>query len=160
MVSASASPRTDSASRLINASRQTIYRAFTNPDAWVKWLPPRGMTARLLRFDLREGGSYRMALTYCGDDPSVRGKTAKDTDVVDGRFLDVVQDARIVQLVKFESDDPAFAGEMKMTWTLSPAGSVTKVSIICENVPEGIRREEHDAALRSTLENLATLVER
>jgi uncharacterized protein YndB with AHSA1/START domain len=137
MASTSAAFRTDSASRLVNASRRAIYQAFVSPDAWVKWLPPRGMTARLLQFDIREGGSYRMALNYRGDDPSVRGKTSKDTDVVEGRFLEVVQDERIVQLVKFESDDPAFAGEMKMTWALSSVAGGTKVSIICENVPKG-----------------------
>jgi uncharacterized protein YndB with AHSA1/START domain len=80
--------------------------------------------------------------------------------VVEGRFLEVVQNERIVQLVTFASDDPAFAGEMKMTWALSSAAGGTSVSIICENVPDGIGQEDHIAALRSTLDNLATLVER
>ena len=99
--------RTDSASRLINASPQTIYQAFADPDAWMTWLPPAGMTGRMRDFDLREGGSYRMALTYSQPDPSVRGKTSADTDVVEGRFLEVAQNERIVQLITFVSDDPA-----------------------------------------------------
>ena len=65
-----------------------------------------------------------------------------------------------MHLVTFESDDPAFAGEMKMTWSVSSVPGGTNVSIICENAPEGIGQEDHEAALRSTLDNLATLVER
>jgi uncharacterized protein YndB with AHSA1/START domain len=100
-----------------------------------------------------------MALSYSQLDSSVRGKTSADTDVVDGRFLAVIPNERIVQLVTFESDDPAFAGEMKMTWALSSVPGGTHVSIICENVPEGVGQVDHDAALRSTLDNLAAFVE-
>jgi uncharacterized protein YndB with AHSA1/START domain len=150
--------RIDAASRVIKASRQAIYRAFLNPDALVKWLPPEGMTGRLYEFDPRDGGSYRMALIY-ERGPSVRGKTSEDTDVIEGRFLELVPDERVVQVVKFRSDDPAFAGEMRITWSLSSAPDGTIVTIACENVPEGIRPEDHDAGLRSTLENLAQFVE-
>ena len=101
-----------------------------------------------------------MALAYSPPDPSVRGKTSADTDVVEGRFLEVAQNERIVHLVTFVSDDPAFAGEMKMTWSVSSVPGGTNVSIICENAPEGIGQEDHETALRSTLDNLATLVER
>ena len=152
--------RTDAASRLINASPQTIYRAFVDPDAWVKWLPPAGMTGRMLDFDFREGGSYRMALTYVRLDPGMRGKTSGDTDVAEGRFLEVVENERMIHLVTFESDDPAFAGEMKMTWALSPVAGGTNASIICENVPPGIGQKDHEAALKSTLDNLAAFVDR
>jgi uncharacterized protein YndB with AHSA1/START domain len=151
--------RIDAASRVIKASRQAIYRAFLNPDALVKWLPPEGMTGRLYEFDPRDGGSYRMALIYEERGPSVRGKTSEDTDVVEGRFLELVPDERVVQVVKFRSDDPAFAGEMRMTWSLSSTPDGTMVTITCENVPEGIRPEDHDAGLRSTLDNLAQFVE-
>lgn len=152
--------RTDSASRLINASPQTIYRAFVDPEAWVKWLPPSGMTGRMLAFDLREGGSYRMALTYVRLDPGMRGKTSADMDVAEGRFLEVVENERMVHLVTFESGDPVFAGEMTMTWALSSVSGGTMASIICENVPPRIGQEAHDAGLKSTLDNLAAFVER
>ncbi|MCP4615440.1 MAG: SRPBCC family protein [Bradyrhizobium sp.] len=152
------SRRSDSASLVIAASPQMIYRAFIDPAAWVRWLPPEGMTARIYEFDARPGGIYRMALTYRGDDHPNAGKTADDTDAVQGRFLELVPNQRIVQLVTFESDDPGFAGEMRMTWSLSPGDGGTKVSIVCENVPEGIRKEDHDAGLRSTLANLARYV--
>lgn len=152
-------PRIDSASRVIAASSQTIYRAFVDPEAWSYWLPPEGMTGHIYEFDARPGGAYRMALTYRGDDHPNAGKTTGNTDLVHGRFLEFVPNERIVQLVTFESDDPRFAGEMRMTWRLSPLADGTEVSFICENVPEGIRKEDHDVGLRSTLENLAKFVE-
>lgn len=100
-----------------------------------------------------------MALTFAQPGHSTPGKTSEDTDVVEGRFLELLPDERIVQLVKFESEDPAFAGAMTMTWTLTAVPGGTEVAILCENVPEGIRQEDHDAGLKSTLDNLATFVE-
>ena len=151
--------RIDVAKRLIAASPQTIYRAFLDPVAWVKWLPPQGMTGHIYEFEPRPGGAYRMALTHSRWDHSARGKTSEDSDVVEGRFAELVPNEKVVHLITFQSDDPAFAGEMKMTWRLSPGPGGTHVTITCENVPEGIRQEDHDAGLRSTLKNLATFVE-
>ena len=151
--------RIDRASRVIAASPQAIYCAFIDPEAWVTWLPPEGMTARIGAFDPRPGGTYRMALTYCGADRPVRGKSSEDTDVVEGCFVDLVPDQRIVQRVTFVSEDPAFAGGMTMTWSLSPVPGGTRVTITCEGVPEGIRPEDHDAGLRATLRGLAAFVE-
>lgn len=151
--------RTDSASKVIKASPQAIYRAFVDPQALVSWLPPHGMTAEIGVFEPRAGGSYQMTLAYREPDPAAPGKTSENTDVVRGRFLELVPDERVVQLVEFESDDPAFAGEIRMTWSLAPMPEGTLVTIVCENVPEGIRKEDHDAGLQSSLENLAAYVE-
>lgn len=151
--------RTDSATRFIAASADVIYRAFVDPAAWPQWLPPDGMTGEIYEFDARVGGVYRMALTYRGDHPNA-GKTFDDTDVVEGRFAELVPNDRVVQIVTFQSDDPAFAGEMRMTWSLSPAAGGTDVSIVAENVPSGISKADHDVGLRSALENLARFVER
>ncbi|WP_245736114.1 SRPBCC domain-containing protein [Virgibacillus subterraneus] len=82
------------------------------------------------------------------------GKTSEDTDVVRGIFLKLVEDKQIVQEIKFKSEDPSFAGAMIMTWALDTVSEGTKVTIICENVPEGIRQEDHEASLKSTLGNL------
>lgn len=153
------SRRVDSASRVIRASPQRIYQAHVDPDALVSWLPPKGMRGRVDTYDPREGGAYRLVLTYEHPDHSAPGKTAEHSDVVRGRFLELVPNARIVQLVEFESEDPAFAGEMKMTWTLTAVPGGTNVAIRCENVPRGIRPEDHEAGFRSTLENLAAFAE-
>jgi uncharacterized protein YndB with AHSA1/START domain len=100
-----------------------------------------------------------MSLTYLEQDHSAPGKTSEHTDVVAGRFVELVPDQRIVQVVEFDSEDPAFSGAMSMTWTLTAVPGGTEVGIRCENVPEGIRKEDHDAGLRSTLSNLAAFTE-
>jgi uncharacterized protein YndB with AHSA1/START domain len=130
-----------------------------DPDALVSWLPPKGMKARIDAYDPREAGTYRMVLTYDQPDHRAPGKTSEHSDVVRGRFLELVPNERIVQLVEFESEDPAFAGEMKMTWTLTAVPGGTNVALRCENVPAGIRHEDHEAGFRSTLENLAVFTE-
>jgi uncharacterized protein YndB with AHSA1/START domain len=160
MTNAGTSRRTDSASRVIGASRHAIYQAFMDPNALVEWLPPRGMKAQLLSFDPREGGGYRMALIYQNTDHPAQGKTSEHTDVVQVKFVELVPSERIVQVVEFESDNPAFAGEMKMTWSFAVVPDGTRVTVLCENVPEGISKEDHDAGLSSTLENLAAFMER
>jgi uncharacterized protein YndB with AHSA1/START domain len=120
MAKASSKRRTDSASRVMKAWPQTIYDSFLDPDALVRWLPPKGMNARLETFEPREGGMYRMALNYKGSDHPVLGKAAEDSDVVEGRFIELAVNERIVQLIEFESDDSTFEGTMKMTWSLTP----------------------------------------
>jgi uncharacterized protein YndB with AHSA1/START domain/transcriptional regulator with XRE-family HTH domain len=151
--------RVDTASRVIQASPLRLYQAFVDPDALVSWLPPKGMKARIDVFEPRQGGLYRMILAYEVPDHSAPGKTSEHADVVRGKFLELSPNERIVQLVEFESADPAFGGEMKMTWTLTVVPGGTEVSIRAENVPEGIRREDHEAGFRSTLENLAIFAE-
>lgn len=150
--------RTDAQSRVIAATPQAIYRAFTDAAAWPQWLPPGGVTGRVDLFEPRPGGRYRMVLTFHGADARP-GKTSENTDIVEGRFAELVPDRRVVHLVTFRSDDPAFAGEMRMTWALMPADGGTEVSFIAENVPPGISKQDHDTGMRSTLENLARFVE-
>ncbi|TPL46396.1 SRPBCC domain-containing protein [Mesorhizobium sp. B2-4-6] len=154
MTTSTTEPRVDSASLVIAASPHAIYSAFIDGSAWERWLPPEGMTGRIEKFEARPGGRYKMALTYRGEHAN-RGKSSDDTDVVEGRFVDLVTDVKVVHAVTFQSDDPAFAGEIRMTWGLEPVPEGTKVSIICENVPVGISKEDHDIGLRSTLANLA-----
>jgi uncharacterized protein YndB with AHSA1/START domain len=152
--------RIDSASRVIKAEPAAIYGAFIDPAALVQWLPPHGMTGRIEIFEARVGAEYRIVLTYDRRNESTRGKTTDDADVVRGRFLELVPDARIVQSVVFESSDPRFAGEMTMTWLLQPAADGTRVAITAENVPEGISPADHQAGFAATLDKLAAFVER
>lgn len=100
-----------------------------------------------------------MALTYEGAEHTP-GKSSEHADVVEGRFVELVPNVRVVQLIDFESDDPEFAGTMKMTWSLARVPTGTEVSISCENVPDGISKEDHAVGLASSLENLAAFVER
>ena len=158
MISESNNKRIDSAARVIKATPETIYKAFVDPKALVSWLPPKGMKGQIYEFEARDGGVYRMSLTY-ETNHSTPGKTSEEVDVVQGRFLELIPNKRVVQLVEFESEDPIYAGEMIMTWSLTVGPKGTKVSIVCENVPEGIRKVDHDDGLRSTLENLANFTE-
>ncbi|MDK1384072.1 SRPBCC domain-containing protein [Sinorhizobium sp. 8-89] len=64
-----------------------------------------------------------------------------------------------MQQAEFESNEPAFAGTMTITWTLSAVPDGTVVTVTCENVPEGILQQDHDAGLGSTLANLAAFTE-
>jgi len=146
------------ATRLIEASADELYNAFVDADSLIAWLPPQGMSGRVLLFEPQDGGRYQIELTYGADAPAGVGKSTSHSDVTSGRFLALEPGRRIVQSVEFKSDDDAFAGEMIMTWTFEPAGKTTKVTITAENVPAGISAEDHAAGLTSTLENLAAYV--
>ena len=153
--SGKAEGRTDSASLVVAAGPDAIYGALADPAQLVKWLPPGNMTGRILEYDFREGGRYRIELTYADDAPSTAGKTSERTDVSVGRFVSLERNKRIVESVEFEATDAAFAGEMTMSWTFAEMSAGTRVTVTAENVPAGIRKQDHDAGLRSSLENLA-----
>lgn len=150
--------RTDSASRIIKASPQTLYWAFVDPDVLVRWLPPSGMRGRIEHFEPKAGGRYRMVLTHTGASSSFEGKSSPDRDIVEGRFVELVPGERIVQAVTFESPDPAYAGEMTMTWKLEAIAEGTQVTIVCEQVPGAIGQSDHEQALAESLANLERIV--
>lgn len=149
--------RTDTGSRLIKASAETIYRALVDPEAVASWRPPQGMRAEILAFEPREGGTFRMAFIY--EDAGSHGKTSDNADVFEGRFVELVPDRRVVEVVEFESDDPAFAGAMRMVTTLEPVAGGTRVTVSCENVPPGISEDDHREGIASSLANLAAFTE-
>jgi uncharacterized protein YndB with AHSA1/START domain len=151
-------PRTDRASQVIAAPPERVYAALVDPDALIAWLPPEGMSGRFERFDARPGGSYRMVLTYA-DASGAPGKATADSDIVEGRFLDVVPSARVVQAVDFVSDDPAYAGTMTMTWEVTAVDAGARVEIRADDVPGGISAEDHAAGLASSLANLAAYLQ-
>ena len=159
MTDESCKKRIDVASRVIMASPHAIYQAFLDPQAVASWRPPGGMQCQIYAFDRREGGFFRMSFLYTDADHGVRGKTSEHADVFHGQFLELVPGERIVELVEFESDDPAFAGAMTVTTNLVPVSGGTEVTIRCENVPSGIRSSDHEAGIKSTLENLAAFTE-
>ena len=151
--------RIDTVSGLIKASPEVIYQAFLNPEALAAWRPPEGMTCKVYAFDPHEGGSYRMAFIYDGDEHGVQGKTSAHEDVFEGRFVELKPNEQIVEAVDFESDDPAFSGTMTMTTLLKAVPGGTKVTFIAEDVPEGIKPHEHYEGMTSSLHNLAKYTE-
>lgn len=150
-------PRIDTAARDVTAAPARVYAAFIDPAALEVWLPPRDMTGVIEHFDARVGGGYRMVLNYLSGDA---GKTGNGSDLIEGRFVEFVPDERVVHEVEFVSDDPAFAGTMRMTWSAEPLGSGSRVRMRAENVPSGISAAAHAVGLASSLGNLAAYLDR
>ncbi|MFG5778841.1 SRPBCC family protein [Comamonas sp. J-3] len=147
--------RRDVASRLIKAPPSAIYDAFVTREAVVQWLAPQGATMEIQVFEPRAGGLFRMTLTFA----ATPGKSTANTDVVVGRFVELVPQQRIVQAFEFDSPDPAFAGTMTMRWVLAAAVGGTSVTVTAENVPPGISHADHEIGMNSSLANLAAFVE-
>jgi uncharacterized protein YndB with AHSA1/START domain len=144
--------------RRINAPRANVYRALIDPRAVSVWMVPNGMTSQVHGFDAREGGSFRISLTY--DGAAGTGKTTAHTDTYHGRFVKLVPDSQVVQAVEFETDDPAMRGEMTITFTLTDADHGTDVHAVHEHLPRGLSPADNEKGWRMSLDKLAALVER
>ncbi len=143
-------------SRHVNAPRARVYRALLDARAVATWMVPTGMTSRVHAFDSREGGSFRVSLTY--DTPTGTGKTTAHTDTYHGRFVKLVTNEQVVEVVEFETTDPALRGEM--TITLAGADGGTDVLAVHDGLPRGLSTADNEAGWRSSLAKLAALVER
>ena len=146
-------------SKFIKAPQQTIYRAFTDPAALAVWLAPGDMTGVIHSFDYRVGGGYQMSLYYPSSESSAQGKTSEREDRYTARFVELSPPEKIVEVIIFDTIDPAFSGEMIMEITLEPEEDGTTVSIVFKDIPPGIRPEDNELGTRSTLEKLARFVE-
>ncbi len=100
-----------------------------------------------------------MSLFYPSSDQVYRGKTSEREDRFTARFVELTPPIRIVQAITFDSDDPAFSGEMTMVTTFEDRDGGTEVTILFENIQSGIRAEDNEAGTRSSLEKLARYVE-
>jgi uncharacterized protein YndB with AHSA1/START domain len=149
---AGASTRT---SRLVGATQDEIYAAFMDPAALVAWLPPGEMTGVIHEFDPRVGGGYRMSLFYPPTERAFRGKTAAGEDMLTVRFVELVPPRKIVETARFHTTDPALLGEMTIVATFEPVPGGTDVTLLCKNLPPGVRPEDNEAGSRLSLEQLA-----
>jgi uncharacterized protein YndB with AHSA1/START domain len=145
-------------SRRMNAPRAIIYRALIDPRAVATWKVPTGMTSHVHEFDAREGGSFRISLTY--DAPTGTGKTTAHTDTYHGRFVKLVPNEQVVEVVEFETTDPALRGEMTITITLADRDGGTDILAVHDGLPSGVSTADNEAGWREALDKLATLVER
>ncbi|MBG7703142.1 SRPBCC domain-containing protein [Streptomyces sp. MC1] len=143
--------------RHVQAPPHTVYRALTDPGAVAAWRVPAGMTARVHTFDAREGGAFRVSLTY--DDPAGAGKSDGRTDTYRGHFARLVPGALVVEVLAFETGDDALRSPMTMTTTLTAADGGTDVEIRHEGVADAIPPEDNERGTRMALDNLARLVE-
>lgn len=145
------------ASQHVRASRPAVYRALLDPDAIPKWRVPTGMSSYVHEFDAREGGAFRVSLTY--DVPSGTGKSSAHTDTYHGHFLKLVPNEQVVEVLEFETTDPALRGAMTMTTTLRDADDGTDVLVVHEGIPDAVPAADNETGTRLALTNLARLVE-
>ncbi|SRR6266508_1061564 len=144
-------------SQHVNASRAAVYRALLDADAIAIWRVPAGMSSHVHEFDAREGGSFRISLTY--DAPDGTGKSAPHADTYHGQFLKLVPNEQVVEVFEFETTDPALRGTMTMTTTLTDADGGTDVLVVHEGIPDRVPVVDNETGTRMALANLAQLVE-
>jgi uncharacterized protein YndB with AHSA1/START domain len=134
--------------RVLRAAPERIYRAFLDPDAMAKWLPPHGFTGKVHHLDARVGGTYRMSFTNF---------STGNSHSFGGEYLELVPDERIRHTDKF--DDPGLPGEMQTTISLGQVFCGTEVNIVQEGIPEVIPAEACYLGWQESLTLLAQLVE-
>src|SRR5919197_4475394 len=134
--------------RVLRATPDRVYKAFLDPDAMVKWLPPNGFTAKMHQHEAKVGGTHKMSFTYF---------TTGKSHSFGGRYLELAPNERIRYTDKF--DDPNLPGEMQVTVTLKKVMGGTDVSIVQEGVPEVIPAEMCYLGWQESLTLLKQLVE-
>lgn len=141
-------PNTVRLHRVLRATPERVYRAFLDPDAMVKWLPPNGFTGKIHHLDARVGGSYKM---------SFANFTTGKSHSFSGEYLELVPNERIRHTDKF--DPPGLPGVMQVTVTFKKVPYGTEVSILQEGIPDAIPPEACCLGWQECLVLLAKLVE-
>ena len=143
--------------RRVMAPRERVYDALLDARAVTTWMVPDGMTSHVHAFDPREGGAFRISLTY--DEPAETGKTTAHTDTYHGRFVKLVPNEQVEQVVEFETADPAMRGEMTIAITLADADGGTDILAVHDHLPPGLSAADNETGWRMSLDKLAALVE-
>ncbi len=134
--------------RILRATPERIYRAFLEPDAIAKWLPPYGFTCRVEHMDARIGGTYRMSFRNFG---------TGNSHSFGGEYLELEPFEKIRYSDRF--DDPNLPGQMQTTISLRPVSCGTELVIVQEGLPEVIPVDMCYLGWQESLEQLARLVE-
>lgn len=143
--------------RHLDAPRANVYRALVDARAVETWMVPNGMTSHVHAFDAREGGLFRISLTY--DEPAGTGKTTAHTDTYHGHFVKLVPNERVVEVMEFETADTSMRGEMTVKFTLTDADGGTDVLAVHDNLPPGLSTADNETGWQMALDKLAALVE-
>jgi len=134
--------------RVLRSKPERVYRAFLDPDAMAKWLPPHGFTCKVHHMDVRAGGTYKMSFANFSS-----GKSQS----FGGTYVELVPNERILYTDAF--DDPNLPGEMRTTITLREVTCGTELSIVQEGLPEVIPVEMCYLGWQESLAQLTKLVE-
>ncbi|MCQ4301457.1 SRPBCC family protein [Pseudomonas songnenensis] len=141
-------PSTIHLHRVLRATPERIYRAFLDPDAKAKWLPPNGFTGKVHEIDARVGGRYRMSFTNFSTGTS---------HSFAGQFLELLENQRIRYEDTF--DDPGLPGTIEVTVTLTQVSCGTELNITQAGIPDAIPAEACYLGWQESLTHLAKLVE-
>ena len=141
-------PSTVQFQRVLRTTPERLYRAFIDPDAMVKWLPPNGFTAKVHNIDARVGGSYKMSFTNFSS-----GKSHS----FGGEYLELVPNERLRYVDRF--DNPGLPGEMTVTVSLKKVSVGTEIKIVQEGIPDAIPAEACHLGWQESLALLTLLVE-
>lgn len=134
--------------RVLAAKPEKVYRAFLDPDAMAKWLPPNGFTCRVHRMQAKVGGTYKMSFTNF---------TTEKTVSFGGEYRELVENERLRYTDNF--DDPNLPGEIQVTVILKKVSLGTEMTIVQEGLPTVIPLEACYVGWQQSLNNLAKLVE-
>jgi len=134
--------------RVLRAMPERVYRAFIDPDAMVKWLPPNGFTGKVRQMDAKVGGTYKMSFTNFSTGRS---------HSFGGKYLELKPGELLRYTDKF--DNPGLPGEMITTVTLKPVFCGTELNVTQEGIPAMIPAEACYLGWQESLTLLAKLVE-
>lgn len=143
--------------RRINAPRAAIYRALLDARTIEMWRAPVGMTCQVHELSAREGGSFRVSLTY--DSEVGTGKSTNNIDTYRGHFKKLVPNELVVEVIEFETGDSAMRGEMTITTALTDVVGGTEIVVNHEGMPRGVSASDNVVGTEMSLEKLAVLVE-
>ena len=134
--------------RVLKSTPDRVYRAFLNPDAMAKWLPPFGFTGKVHQMDAKVGGAYSMSFTNF---------TTGDSHSFGGQYLELVPNELLRYTAKF--DDPNLPGQMQTTVTLREVFCGVEIKVVQEGIPAVIPAEACYLGWQESLVLLAQLVE-
>lgn len=144
--------------KIIQATSEKIYNAFTDKNSLEHWLAPDNMTGKIHDFDLKVGGGYEMSLFYL--DNETAGKTSGNEDRFSAKFVELDPCKKIVMTINFQSDKDEFTEEMIMEVFLEEIGSTsTEVTIVFENIPAGVDPKDNEAGTEQSLVKLEKYLE-
>lgn len=134
--------------RVIRVTPDKLYRAFLDPEALAKWLPPHGFTCKVHEMDARVGGGYRMSFTNF---------STGNSHSFSARYTELTPNERICHTDRF--DDPGMPGEMQVTVTFKGVACGTEIDITQEGIPDMIPTEFCYLGWQESLQLLVQLVE-
>ena len=142
--------------RHLRASPTQVYRALIDPQAVATWMTPDDMTSDVHEFNAQVGGAFRISLTY--HDSTGTGKTTAHTDTYHGHFVQLVPNEQVIEVMEFETTDPAMQGEMRLTFTLTAVDGGADLLAVHENLPPGLAPADNEIGWTMALDKLAVLV--